>query len=351
VSAPQTCLIVDDSVVVRAILTDWVSAKSGFEVTGSARDGEAAIRKARDLKPDFILLDIEMPVMTGLEAIPHLREAAPEAHIIVVSSMDPSSARSALRGLHAGATDFIAKPSSDPQGRGKDAFREELVAKLKSLAGHDSAPGAPAPVPGPRAPGRTGAAPRAVLIGSSTGGPPALVRVLKDLAPAAGGAPILITQHMPAVFTEILATDLSRQTGLDIREGVDGEPVLTGRGYIAPGGYHMTVGGDADAPRIRLDQEPPINFCRPAVDPLFQSAARVYGGALIAAVLTGMGQDGARGAQAIASAGGRVIAQDEETSVVWGMPGAVSRAVPAADILPVDRIGAALAAGLTRRAA
>lgn len=349
-AAPIRVLTVDDSTVIRGFLGRIIDAEPDMKVVASAMNGRLALEVLDRREVDVILLDIEMPEMDGLTALPLILEKAPRVKVIMASSLTEKGAEVTIRALSIGAADYVTKPSArSSQGLGPVA--EELVRKIRALAGRTTpaaAPAAtrpPAPVPG-HTPGTprfrpSGLAPRVLGIASSTGGPNALVKVLGDL-PADYPLPILITQHMPPLFTAMLADRLAKTTGHPAREAKDGERILPGHIYVAPGDYHMTVESTAEGEVVRLNQDAPENFCRPAADPLFRSMAKVYGGAQVVLVLTGMGHDGYLGAEKIAQAGGLVVAQDKATSVVWGMPKAVTEGGVAHKVLPLDQIGPSL---------
>lgn len=335
-------MVVDDSAVVRGLISNQLSSDPTIDVVCTAANGEIALRELARRTVDVVILDIEMPVMDGLTALPLILSACPGIKVIMVSTLTRRNAEISMKALQLGATDYVPKPESGLSSA--EAFKAELVAKVKAVSGKRNAPATPVPSPtfvrSPalsivRAP-RT--RPTIIAIGSSTGGPPALNRFFEAVR---GGIeqPILITQHMPATFTALLAEQLTRVGGRPCSEGRDGEPIQPGRCYVAPGGWHMVVARDGAIPVIRLNQEPPENFCRPAVDPMLRSIAAIYGSGALAIILTGMGSDGAKGCEAIAAAGGRFIAQDEPTSVVWGMPGAAAGTGLAAAILPLEDIG------------
>lgn len=334
-------LVVDDSALIRSIVTKLLQADSGIEVVASASDGEQAVRKVREHPIDVVVLDIDMPVMDGLTALPLILAARPGVRVIMASTLTTRMAEMSLRALRLGASDYVPKPEG---GLNADDFQRELTAKVKALGAKRRRP-PPSPA-GPlaatqtspvRSPAPARVTPQVIAIGGSTGGPAALMVVFESLKTVR--QPILVTQHMPASFTTMLAENLGRVCGKPCAEARDGEPLATGRVYVAPGGWHMTVAREAGTPVIRLNQEPPEHFCRPAVDPMLRSLARVYGPALTAVILTGMGSDGAAGCQAAAEAGGRFITQDEATSVVWGMPAAASKTGLAEKILPLPEIG------------
>lgn len=337
--APIRVLVVDDSVVVRRVVARALDADPDFELAGSAADGRAALAKLDRLRPDVIVLDLEMPVMDGFETLRHL--GARGIPVVVFSYLSAAGATATFDALALGATDFVLKPTS-AQGLGlaEDVIATELLPRLRAVA----APKTTAQPPRPRAPATRAAAVRAVVIVVSTGGPNALAQLVTDLPPKFP-VPILIVQHMPSVFTAQLAERLDRIGPHPVHEGVDGQVVQAGHIYVAPGGHHMAVvrsGGDVC---ISLNDGPPENSCRPAGDVLFRSAADVYGSGLLALVMTGMGCDGLRGAEAVKAAGGVVLAQDGATSVVNGMPKAVE-AVAVASI-PLPDLGAELARRVT----
>ncbi|MEO1040530.1 MAG: chemotaxis response regulator protein-glutamate methylesterase [Pseudomonadota bacterium] len=339
-------LIVDDSAVVRGLVARWIEADTRLDVAATCPDGEQGVRKAGELQPDLVVLDIEMPRMDGLTALPLILRACPKARVVMASTLTRKGAEVTMRALSLGAADYAPKPEA---GRvaGAETYRDELLNKLVALCPRAKpaqrvAPVAPRPA-APRSAARHGLAarPDLIAIGSSTGGPQALRSVVSQL-PHDARAPVVIAQHMPKLFTAILAEHLTK-AGLPAAEGKDGETLQPGRVYLAPGDFHMTVRKSAAGFTAHLDQSPAVNFCRPAVDPLFASCAEAAGRNLLAVVLTGMGHDGRDGARKVRDVGGQVIAQDEATSVVWGMPGAVAEAGLADEILPISDIGGAIA--------
>lgn len=399
---PIRVLVVDDSSVIRGIVSRWIDSASETTLFGAAINGQDALERVKSDKPDIIVLDIEMPGMDGITALPLLLKACPQAKIIMASTLTRRNAEISLKALALGAADYVPKPTSLGGGEAAEEFRRELFARITALGGKRvrraaaprpvpetvvrPAPAQPAVPPVPATPVRaespaniarpaapsvrvvapvthdeTQAAarsafqlrkaallpPQILVIGSSTGGPQALVTVVTAIAPQLS-VPVLITQHMPPTFTSILAESLSRSSGLKCVEGANGMMLEKGCVYVAPGDYHMTIKGKGGP--IELNQNPPENFCRPAVDPLFRSVAAAYGSSTLAVVLTGMGSDGREGARSIVSAGGTVIAQDEETSVVWGMPGAVAQAGLAAAVLPLNSVGTEIRKHLGLRA-
>jgi two-component system chemotaxis response regulator CheB len=344
-------MVVDDSVVVRKIVTDVLSSDPGIEVVGTAVNGKIAVGKLEQLKPDLITMDIEMPEMNGIEAVRAIRagQGGREFNripIIMFSTLTERGASATLDALSAGANEYVTKPANvGSVSQSMESVREQLIPKIKALTGRPVTAGpAAAPPPPPRPPAaRTGPRkkPAVLVIGSSTGGPEALAKVLSQL-PATLPVPILIVQHMPPVFTRQFAQRLDRLSPLRVMEAADGSPLVPGTAHLAPGAHHLVVRATPRGLHTGLNQGPPENFCRPAVDPLFRSAVTAYDGAVLAVVLTGMGSDGRTGAGQIREAGGTVIAQDQATSVVWGMPGAIAQAGLADEILALDRIPEAI---------
>lgn len=336
-------LVVDDSAVVRGLISRQLNAEAGMGVVATAANGELALAELARREVDVVVLDIEMPVMDGLTALTEIVARYPAVRVVMASTLTRRNAEISMKALHLGASDYVAKPET---GLGAaEEFRQELAAKIRALATRRPRPGARAPAstapvikaqpPQPRSP-RT--RPSVILIGASTGGPPALLKLFAALRGAVE-QPILLTQHMPPTFTALLAEQLTRAGERPCAEARDGDRIKPGHCYIAPGGWHMTVAREGAMPTLRLNQDPPENFCRPAVDPLFRTAAGVFGSGALAVILTGMGSDGAKGCEALARAGGHFIVQDEASSVVWGMPGAAAATGLAGGILPLDQIG------------
>jgi len=363
---PIRVMIVDDAVVARSMMTRWVEVEPDIKIVAALRSGCEALDRLEGCDPDVVLLDVDMPELDGITALPLLLAKKRDLVIIMVSTLTRRSAELSLRALALGATDYIPKPETTYEAMTSAEFRRELIDKIrglgrKRLLTRDLAPPRAPEEPRPRvqstAVQRISEAkslraekpeivlrpfsvvpPRVLVVGSSTGGPQALTTLFAQLTAAIDRAPVLITQHMPPTFTTVLAEHLRRICGRDAHEAEDGEPVLAGGLYLAPGGRHMRVVRESKVVKIALDDEPPINFCRPSVDPLFSSAATVWGSSVLAVVLTGMGSDGTRGAADVVAAGGSVIAQDESTSVVWGMPRSVAMAGLCSAVLPLDQI-------------
>jgi two-component system chemotaxis response regulator CheB len=348
-------MVVDDAVVVRGLVSRWVAEQPGLAVVASLRTGRQAVDQLERADPDVVVLDIDMPELDGISALPLLLGKKRDLVVIMASTLTRRNAEISLKALALGAADYVPKPDSNRGITTSTAFRRELIEKIVELGGRrrrrrGEASGKPVallrpglrPVPAGAQPIALRAfsivPPRVLLVGASTGGPQALRGLASQLATVCDRVPVLITQHMPPTFTTIMAEHLARACGRPAHEPHDGEPIRPGTIYLAPGGRHMQVERRDRLPVVALDDGPLVNFCRPAVDPLFASAAQVWGGAVLALVLTGMGADGARGAAAIVAAGGSIVAQDEASSVVWGMPGAVARAGLCSAVLPLDRI-------------
>ena len=351
-------LIVDDSRLFRSALEEALRGQPGVSVVGSVFSGRKAIEFIRKTPPDLVTLDVEMPEMDGLETLAQIqalnesRPASPPVGVIMVSAFTRRGEQVTINALQAGAFDFVAKPSGESSQASLSALRDELMLKIRawiiSRRGRGIVPTAAAPVAPVRAPAIARVRVRAVTIGASTGGPRALSDLLPALCNAVGELPILIVQHMPAGFTRTLAESLARQTGRKVVEATDGMPLKPSTVYVAPGGKHMVLRGPGASPVVALNEQPPENGCRPSADVLFRSAAAVLGSEVIALILTGMGRDGTAGLGAIRRAGGHVIAQDEATSVVWGMPGSAVEAGAVDDVRPLDQIASTTAAVMSR---
>jgi two-component system chemotaxis response regulator CheB len=340
-------LIADDAVVIRRLLANCLAEDPDIEVVGTAPNGQIALAKIEQVNPDLLTLDIEMPVMDGLKTLEAIRKTHPRLPVIMFSTLTERGASATLDALSLGASDYVTKPANvGSVGAAMLRIREELIPKIKGLCRR--APAQPAlapPLAGAEARKTPEARPSALFpaeilaIGVSTGGPNALSTLLPGL-PRDFPAPIVIVQHMPPLFTRLLAERLAAVSGLPAREGEAGALLRPGEIWVAPGGFHMEVERAADGLRLRTHQGPPENSCRPAVDVLFRSVARAAGDRVLGVVLTGMGSDGLHGCQCIREAGGQVLAQDEASSVVWGMPGAVSQAGLAAKVLPLRELAA-----------
>ena len=368
-SDPIRVMVVDDAVVVRSLLSRWINETPDLKLVAALRNGREALEQLEQTKPDVVVLDIEMPELDGISTLPKLLERRRDLIVIMASALTRDHAEVTLKALSLGAADYIPKPIAEGGVMTSAAFQRDLIAKIQAL-GHRRRTRPVLPPYARRsmyaATRRPGGAveraakwrtagndatatdlklrpfsvtpPRVLLIGASTGGPQALTKMVARLDAVAGSAPVLITQHMPPTFTTILAEHLARAGARPVREAVDAEPVLAGTMYLAPGGKHMRVARRDGTAVIMLDDGPPVHFCKPAVDPLFSSAAEVWGSWNLAVILTGMGTDGTDGAAAIAAAGGSVIAQDEASSVVWGMPGSAVHAGICSAVLPLDQI-------------
>lgn len=349
-------LVVDDSVVVRRLVSDVLSADPMIDVVGTAANGKVALAKIDQVNPDLVTLDVEMPVMDGLETLRHLRKDHPRLPVVMFSTLTERGASATLDALELGASDYVTKPANVGSVQASmEAVREQLVPRIRGLCRHVVRPAAgvaarpPAPPAGvqPRV-GAVAAQQRStrvdvVAIGASTGGPDALSTVLSAL-PGDLPVPVVIVQHMPPVFTRQFADRLNGKVALQVAEATAGMPVRPGLAVIAPGDHHLRFRGAVRTGQVvsTLDQGTPENYCRPAVDVMMRSVVDTWGGNVLAVVLTGMGSDGARGCAEIAAAGGSLLVQDEATSVVWGMPGAVVAAGLSPSVLPLHQIGPAI---------
>jgi len=349
-------LIVDDAVVVRKMVSDVLASDPALEVVGTAANGRIGLAKIPQVNPDLITLDVEMPEMDGLQTLAELRKSYPLLPVIMFSTLTMRGAGATLDALSLGASDYVTKPANvGSVAASIRRIREDLIPRIKALCpgiggggqalgssfrepqfGKVSLPGSTISTHSAlRAPGRRV---DIVAIGVSTGGPNALAMLVPQL-PADLPVPIVVVQHMPPMFTRLLAERLDAKSAIHVSEGVAGALLQPGEVWVAPGDFHMVVARDAAAIRLQMHQEPPENSCRPAVDVLFRSVARLYGANVLAVVLTGMGQDGLRGCEEIRAVGGQVIVQDEKSSVVWGMPGFVARAGLADKVLPLEHMG------------
>ncbi len=338
-------LVVDDSVVIRRLLSHALEQEPAIEIVGTASNGSIALQRIPQFNPDVVTLDIEMPEMDGLETLRRIRADYPNLRVIMFSTLTDRGAVVTLDALRLGADDYVTKASNEGSlDQSMARLRNELIPKIRQFftPATTKAP----PTPAPAAPMAALAkpawqpqkiSPKILAIGVSTGGPTALAEILPHL-PADYPLPVLLVQHMPPLFTKMLAERLSASCQLKVEEAVEGAAVIPGRILVAPGDFHMKVVQNGSAVRVTLDQSAPQNSCRPAVDAMFASVAAVYGGAAIAAVLTGMGQDGLRGAEILSAQGASIIAQDEATSVVWGMPRAIAQAGIADAVLPLNQV-------------
>jgi len=360
IERPIRVMVVDDAIVARRLLTRWIGAEPDMMVAACLCTGREAVDQIEASDPDVVVLDVDMPELDGISALPLLLKKKHDLVVIMASTLTRRSAEISLKALSLGAADYVPKPEAAPDAAMSALFHRELIEKIRafgcrgrSLAGEWRKPAdavQSAVRKAESSPPRESAGfilrpfartqPQALLIGSSTGGPQALSTLIGDIAATMVRAPVLVTQHMPPTFTTVLAEHLARISGRRVHEAEHGEAVTAGNVYVAPGGRHMRVARHNGSPVIALGDDPPVNFCRPAVDPLLASAAEVWGSGSLGLVLTGMGSDGTQGASKIAAAGGSVIAQDEATSVVWGMPRSVAQAGLCSAVLPLGQIGA-----------
>ncbi len=360
---PFRVMVVDDSAVIRGLFARFLEADSEISVVASVANGQLALNRLDRDDIELIVLDIEMPVMDGMTALPLLLRKRPGVQVLMASTLTRKNAEVSLRALSMGAADYVSKPSSTSEIHSADVFKIELTEKVKAIAAAGRSGRKRGPRPATRGPAVSVASeapkeasrlysdrnislrrrplqpPKAIAIGSSTGGPQALFKLIGDLGDLSQ-QPILITQHMPATFTSLLAKHISKASPMPCTEAEDGEVILPGRVYLAPGDYHMIADKDGEGSGnvLNLTQSERENYCRPAVDPMLRGLADIYGPRLLVIILTGMGSDGCKGAEAVVAAGGTVIAQDEETSVVWGMPGAVATAGLCSAVLPLSEI-------------
>lgn len=355
-------LVVDDAVVVRRIVTDVLAGDPEIEVVGTAANGRIALQKLVQVTPDLVTLDVEMPEMDGLETIREIRKTWPALPVIMFSTLTEKGGQSTLEALARGATDYVTKPANvGSVTMAQQRIREELIPRIKALCVSVRPQRVPAPpvirlasaarvasvaatggaavavAEGPAPSAVAGSTVRVVAIGTSTGGPNALIEVIPQM-PALFPVPIVITQHMPPMFTRLLADRLSAMSRLPVREAAEGDVIRPGTVWIAPGDFHLVLKRHADKVVATLSQAPPENSCRPSVDVMLRSAVECYGAGVLSVILTGMGQDGFHGSEYVHDSGGSVIAQDEATSVVWGMPGFVAKSNIASAVLPLSQI-------------
>lgn len=341
---PIRVLIVDDSAIVRGLLAMALETDPQIKLAGTVMHGQAALGLLQKVPVDVVVLDVEMPVMDGLTALVHIQKDHPSVKVVMMSSLTHGGADTTVKALALGAAGCIAKPTGASVSDSVAQVARELVPLIKAL-GAANRPKLPAVLQqrltisaGPTRPRRIAAMPPNLLvIGSSTGGPQALREVLTGL-PIDFPLPILLVQHMPSNFTPLLARHLARDTGRPCAEGIDGEEIEPGRTYVAPGDFHMEIVQRGDRMCLALRRGAPEHYCRPSVNPLFRTAAEWYGSGVLAVMLTGMGEDGIEGTRDVVARGGMVFAQDEATSVVWGMPGAVVRAGLAHEVLPLKSV-------------
>lgn len=391
-------MLVDDSAVVRGLMGRWLADEDNIEVVSRCHNGLHAVREIKTVQPDIVILDIEMPEMDGLEALPLLIQAAPKARILIASSLSLRNAEISLTALSKGAHDYIAKPSTNSGLTTSSEFRIDLITKINALcigAGGKSAykferaaprvsateskpeparplnqdpitwqketksAGLPSLTISAKSMSDTSVCsenlrkfnhviPEILCIGSSTGGPRAVQTVLAAVVPHIGNIPVVLTQHMPGTFTTVFASHLDKALPVQVAEAVHGEALLPGRVYVAPGDRHLMFKRGASGVEVVLDDGPQVNFCKPAVDNMFMSANKIYGSKILSVILTGMGQDGAAGGKLIADAGGNILVQDAESSIVWGMPGAAYKAGICAGVFSLDMIGSKIVQAIQR---
>lgn len=358
-------MLVDDSAVIRGMLNRWLSADQECVIVGAFHNGAQAVANVKKCNPEIVILDIEMPEMDGLTALPLLIRQMPALKVLMASTLTRRNAEISIRAITLGAADYIPKPESARSGTATADFQRELLNKVKAIgaASRKSKDGLAAAPRHSRLSGEDEArqasnkvtkAPKEIIlrkpsrvkpdilaIGSSTGGPQALFALLGGLNKALT-VPVVITQHMPPTFTAILAEHIQNSTGLPAKEAVNGDLLRPGEVLVAPGDYHMRLVSNGAQRVIQLNKNPPVNFCRPAVDPLFDSVAACYGPAALGVILTGMGHDGRDGARSMVEAGGSIVAQDEKSSIVWGMPGAAAEAGLCCAVVPLSEMASLL---------
>lgn len=358
---PIQVMLVDDSAVVRGFISRILESDPDIKVVASVSNGEQGVNSAARYNPDIVILDIEMPVMDGITALPKILASSPGVKVLMCSTLTVQNAEVTMKALQLGATDCIAKPSNSSGIYNADGFKHEILALVKSLGRRNNAAtlsrpaSAPPVVSGTFSGGQHGGLkqktpfelrkhtggemfkPQLLAIGSSTGGPQALFKFVASLK--GFDVPMILTQHMPATFTRILAQHITQHTGVNAHEGENGMVVENGKLYVAPGGFHMTFARKNGRIEIVLDTGPAENYCKPSVDPMLRSAMNIWGPKILTVILTGMGHDGSPACKDLVEAGGRVVAQDQETSVVWGMPGAVATKGLCTAVLPLNDIG------------
>jgi len=334
-------LVVDDSFLMRKIISDIINSDPDLEVIGKAKDGQEAIEKIAGLCPDVVTLDINLPLVDGIDVLEKVMKTHP-TRIIMFSAYSRKGANATMRALELGAVDFIAKPGGEIS-LGLDKLKEEIVSKIKLAAGINLDKYLLAAEVGVSTPVRPAQAliKKLVVIGASTGGPKAILDIMQNLGENLPAC-FIIVQHMPKGFTLSFAERISWQSGMRAKEAEEGDELGAGKVFVAPAGYHLTLDNRLDSVRVKLNEDPLVNFVRPSIDVTMFSAADVFGKDCIAVVLTGMGKDGAEGSKKIKEAGGTVIIQDEKSSVVWGMPRSVLKEVAGVEVLPISEIPQAI---------
>jgi len=346
----KTVVIADDSVVVRGLFARWLGESGQFHVVAVAGDGETAVAHAGRFKPDVMVLDLDMPGVDGAAALPQILRESPKTGVLLATTLTERNTRIALECITKGAMDVLSKPDSRSGMTLSLDFRSEFLLKLGNIAQTQTKPGALPPELDldytPTGPislrPLVSVMPRYLVIGASTGGPRAVAKVLFDIGEGLQDLTTLVVQHMPPLFTASFAEQVANYIGVPAREPFDGERLARGTIYVAPGGRHLGIDRKLGHIVASISDAPPVRFCRPAVDVLFADAARHLGAAALGLVLTGMGSDGTEGAAALRRVGAAVIAQDEQTSTIWGMPGSVVRARQASAVIPLDDIGLAI---------
>jgi two-component system chemotaxis response regulator CheB len=342
-------MVVDDSVVIRRMLTAVLDSDPDIEVVGTAANGRIALDRLAQLHPDIVILDVEMPVMDGLATLRELRRTNPTLPVVMFSMVTERGAAATLDALAAGATDYVTKPShAGSVDASMERVRIDLIPKIKGLVGATRARATPITRPAPMVRPIRQDRVDVIVFGASTGGPDALTAIASQL-PADLAVPVVVVQHMPALFTRLFAERLDRSCPLTVLEAVDGQALEAGQILVAPGDRHLTLRRQGSEVRVALNQDVPENYCRPSVDVLFRSAASVYAGGVLACVLTGMGRDGTKGAEQIRTVGGRIVVQDEASSVVWGMPGSIVAGGLANDVVPLAQLAEVLQGALGSR--
>lgn len=354
---PIRVMVVDDSAVIRGLTSRILEDDKMIQVVASVGNGLIAVNSLARYDVDVVVLDIEMPVMDGLTALPKLLEIDPTVKVLISSTLSSRNAEISMRALEAGAAEYIPKPTSTVDINSEGGFRREMHDKVKSLGiarrqrkgpsvrpDRAKGPARRATTPKPKGPSAAISLrkpgllkPQVLSVGSSTGGPQALFEFLKHLSPSIN-VPVVITQHMPPTFTAILAEHIARMTDWTCSEAKNDDELRAGHILLAPGDFHMLVVNKGGKNVIAINQDPQENFCRPAVDPMLRSLVKVFAGNVFTAILTGMGADGLKGSQIVVDAGGTVVAQDENSSVVWGMPGAVASAGICSAVLPLKEL-------------